>query len=52
MKKGKKVRVVFRRGEDVEIVFSSLGKYSIFGFFFLSYSFKYVGFKVKESNMI
>lgn len=52
MKKGKKARVVFRRGEDAETAFSSSGKYSIFGPSLLSYSLKYVGPKAKESNMI
>ncbi|CAN7037240.1 unnamed protein product, partial [Brassica rapa subsp. trilocularis] len=52
MKKGKKARVVFRRGEDAETAFSSSGKYSIFGPSLLSYSLKYVGPKAKESNDI
>nr|VDD18133.1 unnamed protein product [Brassica oleracea] len=52
MKKGKKARVVFKRGEDAETAFSSSGKYSIFGPSLLSYSLKYVGHKGKESNDI
>ncbi|CAH8371123.1 unnamed protein product [Eruca vesicaria subsp. sativa] len=50
MKKGKKARVVFKRGEDAKTAFSSSGKYSIFGPSLLSYSLKYVGPKDKESN--
>lgn len=50
MKKGKKARVVFRRGEDAETAFSSSGKYSIFGPSLLSYGLKHVGQKAKEGN--
>lgn len=50
MKKGKKARVVFKRGEDAKTAFSSSGKYSIFGPSLLSYSLKYVGHKSRESN--
>ncbi|KAJ0234900.1 Tudor/PWWP/MBT superfamily protein [Hirschfeldia incana] len=50
MKKGKKARVVFRRGEDAETAFSSSGKYSIFGPSLLSYGLKYVCPKAKGSN--
>ncbi|KAF2600118.1 hypothetical protein F2Q68_00007013 [Brassica cretica] len=52
MKKGKKARVVFIRGEDAETAFSSSGKYSIFGPSLLGYSLKYVGPKANESNDI
>ncbi|KAF8096018.1 hypothetical protein N665_0319s0036 [Sinapis alba] len=52
MKKGKKARVVFKRGEDAKTAFSSSGKYGIFGPSLLSYSLKYVCHKAKESNDI
>ncbi|CAN6846844.1 unnamed protein product, partial [Brassica oleracea] len=51
MKKGKKARVIFRRGEDAKTAFSSSGKYSIFGPSLLSYSLKYVAPpQAKENN--
>ncbi|XP_010558277.1 PREDICTED: uncharacterized protein LOC104826984 [Tarenaya hassleriana] len=45
MKKSKKAKVVFKRGEDAETAFSSAGKYSIFGPSLLSYRLKHVALK-------
>uniref|UniRef100_A0A1J3HCE1 Serine/threonine-protein kinase ATM n=1 Tax=Noccaea caerulescens TaxID=107243 RepID=A0A1J3HCE1_NOCCA len=50
MKKGKKAKVVFKRGEDAKTAFSSSGKYSTFGPSLLSYSLKYVCPKAKQSS--
>lgn len=50
MKKGKRAKVVFKRGEDAKTAFSSSGKYSTFGPSLLSYSLKYVCPKPKQSN--
>lgn len=50
MKKGKRAKVVFKRGEDAKTAFSSAGKYSIFGPSLLSYKLKYVFPKAKQSN--
>ncbi|CAA7034077.1 unnamed protein product [Microthlaspi erraticum] len=52
MKKGKRAKVVFKRGEDAKTAFSSSGKYSTFGPSLLSYSLKYVCPKAKQSNKL
>ncbi|CAH8269846.1 unnamed protein product [Arabidopsis lyrata] len=49
-KKGKRAKVVFKRGEDAKTAFSSAGKYSIFGPSLLSYRLEYVCPKAKKSN--
>ncbi|CAH2074391.1 unnamed protein product [Thlaspi arvense] len=51
MKKGKRAKVVFKRGEDAKTAFSSSGKYSIFGPSLLSYSLKYVSPKAQQNNI-
>lgn len=49
-KKGKRAKVVFKRGEDAKTAFSSAGKYSIFGPSLLSYRLEYICPKGKKSN--
>ncbi|EOA20002.1 hypothetical protein CARUB_v10000267mg [Capsella rubella] len=49
-KKGKRAKVLFKRGEDAKTAFSSAGKYSIFGPSLLSYKLEYVCPKAKKGN--
>ncbi|AED90539.1 putative protein [Arabidopsis thaliana] len=48
--KGKRAKVVFKRGEDAKTAFSSAGKYSIFGPSLLSYRLEYVCPKRKKTT--
>lgn len=49
-KKGKRAKVVFKRGEDAKTAFSSSGKYSIFGPSLQSYRLEYVCPKARKNN--